>query len=113
MKTKAELKALKKQYETLNSKLNELTEVELEKISSGVSNNKKVYYFGDVYRSNANVFYVVTDEINTLGEVHCDYYGYEPQDEIGLGSFIGKANVSRAFFNNYTYVSHIDGYQTR
>ena len=40
MKTKEELNALKEEVETLNRKLHELTDEELEQVSGGGSNNR-------------------------------------------------------------------------
>ena len=93
-----------------NKETDKLTDRELEKVSGGGSGSPKVYYFGDVYKSSANLIYIVTDEINTSGDVHCDYYGFEPEDYNGVGSYISKAAVSRFIFKNYTFYAHIDDY---
>lgn len=113
MKAQEELNTPKMEYETVTNKLQELTEDKLKMVTGGSANGVNTYYFGDVYKSSACVLYVVTDAINTSGEVHCDYYSYVENDANGLGTYIGKSCVSRLFFKNYTFLFHIDNYEER
>ena len=50
MKTNEELKALKEEVETLNKKLAELSEEELEQVSGGVPRGK-IRLFAEMYKS--------------------------------------------------------------
>lgn len=109
-KSKEELNLLKNECETLTNKLKELTEDELNAVVGGSGNGVKTYYFGDVYKSSADVLYVVIDEINTSGSVNCDYYSYVENDANGLGTYIGKTSVNRLFFKNYTFQFHLENY---
>ena len=52
MKTKEELNALKEEVETLNKKLHELTEEELEKVSGGFTEFPKCHFCGFFHPDN-------------------------------------------------------------
>ena len=55
MKTKEELSALKKEVETLNKKLAELSEEELAQVSGGrVDGTRRMRCFGDCYGNHYN-----------------------------------------------------------
>ena len=88
----------------------EISDEELNKVSGGETKSPKTYYFGDVYKSKMNVYYVVTDQMNTSGDVNSDYYNNEACE---TDDFVGKTSVPRVYFNGYQYVKHIDNYNPR
>lgn len=53
-KTKEELNQLKVEYETLNNKLKELSENELDYVSGGLAMGPSIYAYTDTIKSNEN-----------------------------------------------------------
>ena len=109
-KTQEELNQLKNEYETLNNKLNELTEDELKSVTGGINNQYITFYVGPegcVRGCNIQVGdYFISDEFS-FGQ-GLIVYRLESKDSNSLSS--GKATkftVDKGDFPNYSIDTNI------
>ena len=109
-KTKEELNELKNEYETLNNKLNELSEDELKLVTGGANNQLFTYYVGPEGRV-CGLEIQVGDYFTgyaSSGSTGVTIYRLESIDSISPSNGITtKFTVNQSAFLNYTIETNV------
>ena len=109
-KTKEELNQLKIEYETLNNKLNELSEDELKLVTGGANNQLFTYYVGPEGRVcgiDVQVGDYFTSDASS-GSRGVIIYRLESRDSISPSNGITtKFTVNKSVFLNYTIETNV------
>ena len=109
-KTQEELNQLKNEYETLNNKLNELSEDELKLVTGGVNNQLFTYYVGPegrVYGLGIQVGDYFTGYASS-GSTGVTIYRLESRDSSSPSNGITtKFIISKSAFLNYTIETNV------